>query len=195
MINFDAIVKELSVVHDAVGISGIKREILGAPITDEDLAVLALVRRYEDRFEYSPIAKLDRFIACRTNYLHDNEPSPSLAKLLELSSQLIVADVTVLLRYFRKVEREISEAAIIGNEKAVVDRHLTVCAVVMNDAYDAQYKNVEGQRIRNFGSDADIDQADDDDAEVSGPPFVGYTLDDYDDDLTMDDEIDEDDVD
>ncbi len=202
MINFDAVIKELSVVHDAVSNSSIKREILGEPLTDDDLSVIPFLRRYEPQLEYSPVAKLSRFISSRNDYLHDTEPSLAMSKLLELASQILVADVTTLLRYFRKVARDITAALDAGaHEGHVMAHHLSTCATIMNEAHDAQYRNVIGTPLLNFGSDTEIDRNADDNveaAESNRGPIVGYFLDDYEEDNAehdVEDVDEEDDID
>lgn len=181
MINFDAVLREISAVHDAVGDDSIKREIVGPRLTAEELSVVPLLKKYSDSFEYSPLAKLAHFIEMRKSYLLDSEPSHAMVKLLALSSQLMVADVTTLFRYFRRAEKDIAASIDNGEpEERVIDRHLINCATIMNNSANEQYRSVYGQTIRNFGSSRDIqrdvglplDQVDD-------PPYVGFSLDEY----------------
>lgn len=178
MINFDAVVKEVLLVHNTVGASGIKREILGPCLNDEDLAVVSLLKRYHDAFMFSPISKLSDFIEMRNNYLHESEPSPAMSQLLALTAQIIVADVSVLFRYFRKVEKDITAALANGEyEENLMDRHLTNCAIGMHEKSGEQFRCVFGQPIRNFGCDQDIELGnslplayEDDDSYVSLSP-------------------------
>ncbi len=181
MINFDAVLREISAVHDTVGNDSITREVVGARLTIEELTVVSLLKKYSDSFAYSPLAKLSHFIEMRKSYLLDSEPSHAMVKLLALASQLLVADVTTLFRYFRRAEKDIAVAIANGeSEECVIDRHLINCATVMNNSANEQYRSVYGQPIRNFGSSRDIqrdvelplDQTDD-------PPYVGFSLDEY----------------
>lgn len=158
MINFDAVVKEVLLVHNTVGDSGIKREILGPCLNDEDLDVVNLLKRYHDAFLYSPLAKLSDFIELRNSYLHESEPSPAMSRLLTLTSQILVADVSILFRYFRKAEKDINASLANGEyEENLMDRHLTNCAMGMNEKSGEQFRCVFGQPIRNFGCDQDIE--------------------------------------